>query len=117
MILVAPRPRFALPRFHAGAERAAPSAEAPPVTHRFALSLESGKSEAVPQPACCVLVRCTDGSVWITHDGDPKDVVLGPGESYSAPRPGSMLVHALRPSAVEMHFSHQRSHVSRAHKA
>ena len=108
MILVAPRPMFGLPRFHGPAARDAREGASPPVTHRFALRLDAGKSEAVPQAACCVLVRCTDGSVWITHDGDPKDVVLGPGDSYSARRPASMLVHALRSSAVEMQFSNTR---------
>ena len=105
MILVAPRPMFGLARFHGFGARAA---VVPAVTHRFALQLDAGKCEAVPQAACCRLVRCTAGSVWITHDGDPKDVVLAPGESYSAPRPAAMLVHALRSSAVEMQFSNAR---------
>jgi hypothetical protein len=105
MILVSPQPM--LPGLHL-AHLLRPRREtdvAPIVTHRFQLQLAGGVSEVVPQAASCALVRCTAGSVWITHDGDPKDVVLGPGESYAAPRPAAMLLHALRPSAIEMHFT------------
>ena len=105
MILVSPRPM--LPGLHIphllGPRREADAA--PAVTHRFNMHLEGGVSEVVPQAASCALVRCTAGSVWITHDGDPKDVVLGPGDSYEAPRPAAMLLHALQPCAIEMHFT------------
>jgi hypothetical protein len=103
MILVAPR-RFALPRFSGRTARGRPGPAGATVTHRFALQLDAGKTETVPEAACCAMVRCTEGSVWITHDGDPKDVLLGPGESYAFPRSAAMLVHALSASAVEMHF-------------
>jgi hypothetical protein len=105
MILVSPQPL--LPNLHlAHVLHPRREAEPPPiVTHRFSLSLARGVSEVVPQAASCALVRCTAGSVWITHDGDPKDVVLGPGDSYEAPRPAAMLLHALQPCAIEMHFT------------
>jgi hypothetical protein len=106
MILVAPRAGlpFGLPLRRRPAPARSPR-QPPAVTHCFALQLDEGRSETVPQAAWCVMVRCIDGRVWITHDGDPKDVVLDPGESYAWPRAGAMLVHAMRPSAVEMHFA------------
>lgn len=108
MILVSPQPM--LPGLHFGhAWRPRREAHAAPeITHRFHLQLPEGVSEVVPQAAACALVRCTTGTVWITHDGDPKDVVLGPGDSYTAPRPAAMLLHALQPCDIEMHFTRQR---------
>ena len=31
-------------------------------------------------------VKCLSGSIWITQDGDPRDVVLGAGESFAFDR-------------------------------
>ncbi len=37
-------------------------------------------------------VRAIDGSVWITQEGDRRDIVLGPGESFTVDRHGAALV-------------------------
>ena len=42
-----------------------------------------------------MVVHCRRGNVWITHDGDPKDVILARGQSYAATRPGRLNVHAM----------------------
>jgi hypothetical protein len=47
-------------------------------------------------------LNCLAGSVWITHDGDPKDVIVECGESYHVTRPERMIVFALRNSAMRM---------------
>jgi hypothetical protein len=55
------------------------------------LHLDAGAGEAV------VVFH---GRVWITQDGDARDVVLGPGESFTLDRPGVALAQALRDSSL-----------------
>ena len=40
-------------------------------------------------------VECLSGSLWITQDGDQRDVVLAAGESFAFDRPGDALISAL----------------------
>jgi hypothetical protein len=47
-------------------------------------------------------VRCAEGSVWITEENAPQDVVLEPGAAYRLSRPGLALVHALGDATVAL---------------
>lgn len=47
-------------------------------------------------------VRCNEGSVWITEENLPKDVVLEAGGSYRLRRPGLALVHAFGDATVAL---------------
>ena len=47
-----------------------------------------------------VEIGCETGSLWITQDNDPRDVVLATGERFMPDRAGKVIVHALRPSTV-----------------
>jgi hypothetical protein len=91
-------------------QRAAPMtrtrrlARAPRVTRRFAVELARGCARVFERVDRSVLVRCARGSLWITHDGDPKDVVLGPRQSYRAEREQPMHVYALQPCLLEIEF-------------
>ena len=50
--------------------------------HRFTIG--GGRLFDLPD-AAAVRVRCTAGSLWITLDHEPRDIVLVPGESFSTP--------------------------------
>ncbi|HLE67728.1 MAG TPA: DUF2917 domain-containing protein [Burkholderiales bacterium] len=40
-------------------------------------------------------VCATEGSVWITEEGQPRDIVLEPGKCYRLREPGLAIVHPL----------------------
>ena len=45
-------------------------------------------------------LRCREGSLWITLDGDPQDYVLEAGETFTTPAHSRALVYALKASRV-----------------
>jgi hypothetical protein len=74
------------------------------LTRRFALKLEPGRCEIIPLRNRTVSVRCAAGNLWITHDGDPKDVVLAPQQVHRPDREGPMRLHAMDAAVVEIEF-------------
>jgi len=56
-------------------------------------------------------IVCHSGSVWVTQDGDLRDIILGAGESFVIERNGPTLVQALEQSAVS--FA-QSAHAARS---
>ena len=44
-------------------------------------------------------ILCTRGSVWLTLDHDPRDVVLEPGDSFETDQPRRALLYALQSAA------------------
>lgn len=56
--------------------------------------IQKGATLVVPRPMHREIV-CLRGSLWITHDGDPRDITLEAGQSYRADRNARMLVQAL----------------------
>jgi hypothetical protein len=77
---------------------------APRVTRRFAIEMEQGEVQIFQNVDPSFSVRCARGSVWITHDSDPKDLILVAGEYYRAEREDPMHVYALAPTCVEIEF-------------
>ena len=39
-------------------------------------------------------IECLSGSLWITQDGDRRDIVLGPGEAFTFDRRTDALLSA-----------------------
>jgi hypothetical protein len=74
----------------------------PNVTRWFAVNLAEGATEELPPAEGRMVVHCRSGALWITHDGDPRDVILDENESYLVDRRDRMMVHALRGSGLEI---------------
>ena len=55
----------------------------------------------VPDAADMRIV-CRSGSVWVTLDDDPRDVVLSAGESFTTPDHRRALIYAIEPSRVSV---------------
>lgn len=52
--------------------------------------------------AAGIPIECCSGSVWITLDDDPRDIVLGPGESFTAGSHRRALVSALSNARIRI---------------
>ena len=74
------------------------------VVRRFAVEIAKGEHQSFGRVDDSVKVFCTSGSVWITHDGDCKDVILVGGESYQAEREDAMHLFALQDCLLELEF-------------
>ena len=48
-------------------------------------------------------IECVGGVLWITQDGDPRDVVLGAGQSFRLDRPGRAVLFALADAGFVVH--------------
>jgi hypothetical protein len=63
------------------------------------LALGKGATRAVQRPEG-VTIECQRGCLWLTHDGDPRDVVLCAGQRYTSLLGQRLLVHALEDAQV-----------------
>ena len=53
-------------------------------------------------------IECVSGVVWVTQDGDLRDIVLNAGESFRLDRSGRALVSALADAGVVFHTARCR---------
>lgn len=58
------------------------------------LTIDHGTCHSIHRPQGKV-VRCLEGGLWITHDGDQRDVVLLAGQEYVSKGHGRMLLYGL----------------------
>ena len=52
--------------------------------------------------AAGVTAALDNGCVWITMDGDRRDILLGAGDSWTVERNGRTLVHAEAPTTLRI---------------
>jgi hypothetical protein len=71
----------------------------PHLSSRFHVSLPVRSIFAVPDGAG-VGIECRSGSVWVTLDHDPRDIVLAPGERFEGTDHRRVLVSALESSCI-----------------
>jgi len=76
---------------------AGPTPSPEPALHE----LDEGEILKIPQPLRLEVV-CLRGSLWITHDGDPKDIMVEAGGCYRVDRPSTLLIHALLRARLEI---------------
>lgn len=49
-------------------------------------------------------VECLGGCVWITLDGDRRDIVVEGGQAFTADRDQRALIHALEASLLRVSY-------------
>lgn len=76
-----------------------PSSHPSSSASRFHISLPHRAVFAVPDGAG-VGIECRSGSVWVTRDRDPRDIVLAPGERFESTDHRRVLVSALEASCI-----------------
>jgi hypothetical protein len=47
-------------------------------------------------------IGCIAGCVWLTYDGDCRDVLLEPGQLHVSDRSSRLVIFAMEPSAVRL---------------
>jgi hypothetical protein len=77
-----------------------PATARPRVTRFYAAHVRAGRTRELTPPRGRVTLHCRQGEAWITHDGDPKDVMLQANESHTVDRAKRMTLHALRGDCV-----------------
>lgn len=65
----------------------------------FEISLPRTQLFDIPR-AAGLRLQCHEGCLWITLDGDSRDIVLQPGESFVVAEPRRALIYALEPSRL-----------------
>lgn len=75
-------------------------------THHFELQLDA-KTTFDLTDAAGVQILCRQGSLWITLDGDPRDIVLDAGASFTPSEHRRALIYALAPSSLSLAMERQ----------
>jgi Protein of unknown function (DUF2917) len=76
---------------------------------RAAASVPSSTTQALPMHATVRVsaapgarIDCLEGCIWVTVDGDRRDVIVEAGGSFAFDRRGRALVHALERARVRL---------------
>lgn len=71
----------------------------PQVTRWFALGVPANTTQELPRANGRLVVHCRRGMIWITHDGEARDIVLRTNECYVVTGEGRMTAHAMNADA------------------
>jgi hypothetical protein len=82
-------------------------------THHFELQLDA-KTMFDVTDAAGVTILCREGSLWVTLDGDPRDIVLDAGASFTPSDHRRALIYALAPASLSLAMARQVVPASRA---
>jgi hypothetical protein len=70
---------------------------------RQAQQIPIGQRELlVIDDACGQVIACESGELWVTQDGDRRDVILPAGQSWRIDRPGPLVLSAFKPSMATL---------------
>ena len=69
---------------------------------REGLELAQGEAYSLGAIPAGRRIRCLSGTLWITQTGDGRDHIVLPGESFTAERPGRVVLQALRSSVFRL---------------
>ncbi len=47
-------------------------------------------------------ISCESGTLWLTFDGEPQDIILEAGESHRCASSAKLAIHALAPAALRV---------------
>ncbi|MEO6017164.1 MAG: DUF2917 domain-containing protein [Polaromonas sp.] len=70
-----------------------------PAHQAFHLKLAHQAAFSVPD-AANVRIACVEGTVWITLDNDPRDIVLEACGVFTTPEHRRAIVYAMKPSQI-----------------
>jgi quercetin dioxygenase-like cupin family protein len=75
---------------------------------RFVIELQPG--DVLPlERATGVRLTSLEGSLWVTEEGEPGDIVLAPGQSFAVEAKGRALVQALSRARVAIEAANKRA--------
>lgn len=69
--------------------------------------LHLAKSDLIRLSDTAHTVTCRAGTLWITQDGDPRDIVLEAGQCFTTEKARATVVYALAPARLVI--GHRRS--------
>lgn len=75
--------------------------------HRL-MTLQKGALVSVENPRSQT-VECIRGLIWITHDNEPEDIILSPGQMHFPQSNARMIVQGLSNSEMRIHRQRERS--------
>jgi hypothetical protein len=68
----------------------------------LSLNLARGELLSCVEPKTSLQVSCLSGVLWITSEGETRDLILKAGDAAVLPRGGLVIVQALDPALVHI---------------